>query len=354
MKIRSTVTSAGLFLATVSFLISCSQSSPETKAPTDTAAAAVSTPVANPDGKVVVRVGFSNWPGWMPWQVSDDAKIFKSAKGKLLPIWYDEYLKGIGAMVAGQLDGNSQSLIDTVLSVAEGSDQVVVLVNDNSTGNDKIIARSGINSIADLKGKKISVEEGTVDHYLLLIALKKAGLKSEDVKVEFMTTQKAAEAFVAGKVDATAVFAPFTNTALKKAGSKELTSSKDFPGAIADVLAFRREFIDKHPELVQATVNNWFDTLKYIKSNSAKANAIMAKKADTSVAEYVEFDKGTKIFDISENLKAFRPGNDYTSLSFNAEDLKKTIVEVGLTKKSANLSKMFDDRFVKAYAERHK
>lgn len=351
MKIRSAFISAGLFVVSVSSLISCTQSSPQIKTYPD---AAVPAPIATPDGKVVVRLGFSNWPGWMPWQVSDETKNFKSTKAKLLPIWYDEYLKGIGAIVAGQLDANSQTLIDTVLSVAEGSDQVVVLVNDNSTGNDKIIAKAGINSVADLKGKVVSVEKGTVDHYLLLIALKKAGLKSEDIKIEFTTTQKAAEDFAAGKVDATAVFAPFTNTALKKAGSKELTSSKDFPGAIADVLVFRREFIDKNPELVQATVNNWFDTLKYIKSNPAKANAIMAKKADTSVAEYVEFDKGTKLFDVAENLKAFQPGNDYTSLSFNAEDLKKTLVDVGLTKKSADLSKMFDDRFIKAYAKSQK
>jgi NitT/TauT family transport system substrate-binding protein len=353
MKSRSVFASFGGFLLSISLAVSCTKSTPtEVVAP---AASAANTPIpVNSSSGKVLRLGFSNWPGWMPWEVSDNAKLFKSDKAKLVPIWYDEYLKGIGALVSGQLDANSQTLIDTVLSVAEGSDQVVVLVNDNSTGNDKIIAKAGINSVADLKGKVVSVEKGTVDHYLLLIALKKAGLKPEDIKIEFTTTQKAAEDFVAGKVDATAVFAPFTNTALKKAGSKELTSSKDFPGAIADVLAFRREFIEKNPELVQAAVNNWFDTLKYIKANTAKSNAVMAKKSDTSVAEYVEFEKGTKLFDITENLKAFRPGNDYTSLSFSATDLKKTVVDVGLTKKSADLSKMFDDRFVKAYAESHK
>jgi NitT/TauT family transport system substrate-binding protein len=353
MKNRSIFASVGVFLLSITLAISCTKSTP-TEVITPAAPTANTSSPVNVSSSKVLRLGFSNWPGWMPWEVSDNAKLFKSDKAKLVPIWYDEYLKGIGALVSGQLDANSQTLIDTVLSLAEGSDQVVVLVNDNSTGNDKIIAKAGINSIADLKGKLVSVEKGTVDHYLLLIALKKAGLKPEDIKIEFTSTQKAAEDFAAGKVDATAVFAPFTNTALKKAGSKELTSSKDFPGAIADVLVFRREFIEKNPELVQAAVNNWFDTLKYIKANTAKSNAVMAKKAGTSVAEYVEFDKGTKLFDVTENLKAFRPGNDYTSLSFSAADLKKTVIDVGLTKKSADLSKMFDDRFVKAYAESNK
>jgi NitT/TauT family transport system substrate-binding protein len=45
-----------------------------------------------------------------------------------------------------------------------------------------------------------------------------------------LETGQAAAAFVAGKVDAAAVFAPFTTQALKRPDSKELFSSKDFPG----------------------------------------------------------------------------------------------------------------------------
>jgi NitT/TauT family transport system substrate-binding protein len=353
MKRRSILANTGLFFVSIFLAVSCTKSTPTKVTAPDAAAAAIPSPMPSSNGKIL-RLGFSNWPGWMPWQVSDSAKLFKSDKVKLVPIWYDEYLKGIGALVAGQLDANSQTLIDTVLSVAEGSDQVVVLVNDNSTGNDKIIAKAGINSIGELKGKTVSVEKGTVDHYLLLIALKKAGLSSTDINIKFMDTQKAAEEFAAGKVDATAVFAPFTNTALKKSGSKELTSSKDFPGAIADVLSFRRDFVEKNPEVVQAAVNNWFDTLNYIKSNPAKSNEIMAKQSKSSVAEYVEFGKGTRIFDATDNLKAFQPGNDRTSLAFSAADLKKTVVDLGLTQNSPDLSKLFDDRFVKAYVAKRK
>ena len=69
---------------------------------------------------------------------------------------------------------------DTISSVAAGAEQVIVLVNDNSTGNDKIIAREGINSVADLKGKKVAAEEGTVDHFLLLLGMEKAGMNQKD------------------------------------------------------------------------------------------------------------------------------------------------------------------------------
>jgi NitT/TauT family transport system substrate-binding protein len=43
-----------------------------------------------------------------------------------------------------------------------------------------------------------------------------------------------------------------------------------------------------------------------------------------------------------------------TSLPYAAEEMKKFLVEAGLAKKAPDLSKLFDDRFVKAYAEKQK
>jgi NitT/TauT family transport system substrate-binding protein len=352
MKNQSIFASIGLLLISASLIVSCEKPKVVvTPEPVVTSSPVTSTPTT--DSKSV-RVGYNVWPGSMPWHITEKANLFKSDKAKFVPVWYDEYLKSIGDLVAGKLDSNVQALMDTVLSVVEGYDQVVVLVVDNSTGSDKIIAKAGINSAADLKGKTVSTEKGTVDHYLLLLALKKAGLSEKDVTMKFMDTEKAAAAFAASEVDATAVFTPYSNNALKRAGSKEIASSKDFPGAISDVVSFRREFVEKNPEAVQAAVDSWFDTLAYIKANQAKSDELMAKQSKSSVAEYVESGKGLKIFTVAENLQAFKAGKDRTSIAFSAEELKKVITDLGMTKKTADLSKMFDDRFVKAYAAKHK
>ncbi|HEY9302638.1 MAG TPA: aliphatic sulfonate ABC transporter substrate-binding protein, partial [Phormidium sp.] len=268
--------------------------------------------------------------------------------------WFDGYLESISTLTAGQIDANSQTLGDTVSSLSGGADQVIVLVNDNSTGNDKVIVREGINSIADLKGKKVAAEEGTVDHFLLLLGLNKAGLQRQDIKFIPLETGKAAAAFVAGQVDATAVFAPFTTQALKRQGSKELFSSKDFPGAISDHLVFTRKFVEEHPDRVQALVDSWFVTLDYMKANLNKAYEIMAKRAGVPVSEYKDYADGTKIFTVEENLKAFQVGNDLGSLQFAAQEMNKFLTEVGLAKTQPDISKLFDDRFVKAYAEKNK
>jgi NitT/TauT family transport system substrate-binding protein len=301
-----------------------------------------------------VQVGFSAWPGWFPWQVSQEQKLFEANKVNVDLKWFDGYLDSINALRAGQLNANTQTLNDTISSVAAGSDQVIVLVNDNSTGNDKIIVREGINTIADLKGKKVAAEEGTVDHFLLLLGLKKAGLTQADIQFKPLETGAAAAAFVAGQVDAVGVFAPFTTKALSRSGSKELFSSKDFPGAIPDHLVVNRKLINERPQDVQALVNTWFATLDFIKANPDKAYEIMAKRAGVSVSEYKAYDAGTKIFSIEDNLQAFSPGKDMKSLSYAAGEISKFLVEAGLTKQAPNLNKILDDRFVKAYAAKQK
>ncbi len=334
-----------VFIAMLGALASCSN--PGVKQPD-------ATPIAATPGTANVQMGFSAWPGWFPWQVALDKKIFDANKVPVDLKWFDGYAESISTLTAGKLDANSQTLGDTISSVAGGADQVVVLVNDNSTGNDKVIARSGIKSIADLRGKKVAAEEGTVDHFLLLQGLKKQGMTAKDIQFVPLETGKAAAAFVAGQVDAVAVFAPFTTQALKLKGSRELFSSKDFPGSISDHLVVNRKFLDAHPERVQALVDSWFATLDQLKKDPQGSIAIMSKRGGVTPAEYQAYAGGTKIFTLEENLKAFKSGNDMNSLPYAAQKMSAFLTEIGMAKTKPNLSKLFDDRFVKAYAAKMK
>jgi NitT/TauT family transport system substrate-binding protein len=229
-------------------------------------------------GTAKVRLGFSAWPGWFPWQVAADKGLFKKNGLDVDLKYFDSYTDSLQALPTGDLDANSQTLNDTLSSVSGGAKQTIMLVNDNSTGNDQIIAAPGISTVADLKGKKVAVEQGTVDHFLLLLALKKAGLSEGDITLTPLVTDAAAAAFVAGKVDAVGAFAPFTTTALGRAGSKAITTSKDFPGAIPDHLVFGAQFVKDHPAEVQKMVQTWFDTLAWIKANPADVVTVMAKR----------------------------------------------------------------------------
>ena len=299
-----------------------------------------------------VRIGYSAWPGWFPWAVTEQQGLFAKEGVTARLQWFDGYLDSINALNAGQLDCNSQTLNDTISSIAGGADLTAVLVNDNSTGNDQIIAAPGIGSVADLKGRKVAAEEGTVDHYLLLLGLKKAGLTGKDIQFVPLETGAAAAAFAAGQVDAAGVFAPYTTQALKRQGSKALFTSREVPGAIPDLLVCRREFVEKHPEQIQAVVNSWFATLDWVQQNREAATPILVKRSGVSEQEFAEYAAGTTIFTLKQNLEAFSPGTSMVNMPYAADQMAAFLVEVGLAKQKPNLQALFSPQFVKALAEK--
>jgi len=299
-------------------------------------------------GKSTVRLGFSAWPGWFPWQVAEEQGLFTKNGVDVDLKYFESYTDSLTALSTGNLDANSQTLNDTLSSVSGGAKQTVVLVNDNSTGNDQIIARPGIGSVADLKGRKVAAEQGTVDHYLLLLALKKAGLTEKDVQFTPLLTDAAAAAFVAGKVDAVGVFAPFTTTALGLKGSTAIATSKDFPGAIPDHLVFSADFVKAHKTEVQGLVQTWFDTQAWIKENPAKAIDVMAKRGGVTAADYKSYDAGTTIFTKQQNLDAFATGSTPANLDFQAQQIGDFLVDTGLAEDKPSLDGLLDPSFVQA------
>jgi NitT/TauT family transport system substrate-binding protein len=297
-----------------------------------------------------ITLAFSAWPGWFPWEVAQEKGLFAANGANVELKYFDNYLDSLSALANGAVTANSQTLNDTLISVSGGAKQTIVLVNDNSTGNDQIIAAPGISSLADLKGKTIAVEAGTVDHFLLLLALKRAGVASTDVTIKALPTADAAAAFKAGQVDAVGAFAPFTTTALERPGSKAIATSKDFPGAIPDHLVFQSSFVAQHPDDVQKVVKTWFDTMAWINAHKDEALTIMAKKAGVSVDDYKSYDAGTTIFSRDQNLSAFASGTTAANLDYEAGQIAQFLVDAKLADTKPSLDGLFEPKFVKALA----
>ncbi len=317
------------------------------------AASAAAAPAIGARATGPIRIGYSAWPGWFPWKVAEAKGLFVKNGVDVKMIWFDDYTASISALSAGKIDGNCETTNDAISSQAGGAARTIVLTNDNSSGNDQVIAKKEIADVKALAGKNVAVEFGLVDHFLLLLALEKAGVPQSAVHIKALPTDKAAAAFAGGKVDSCAVFAPFTTTALKTGIGHTIASSKDFPGAIPDHLVFSPALVAARPADVQKIVKTWFDTLAYIKANKAEAVAIMAKRAGVSVADYASYDNGTHVFSLKENLEAFAPGSTIKHLSQSGAMMAKFLVKAGLTKKLVAVETMLDPHFIKTYAAAH-
>src|SRR3954447_4895185 len=161
-----------------------------------------------PDAAAEIKVGVSDWTGWVAWYVAQDQGYFRKYGADVRLVWFANYSDSIAALSTGQLDANSQTWSDTLGPLAKGLPLKVVLVNDNSAGNDALLVAPRIKTFAELRGHKVALEQYSISHFVLYTALARNGLKPSDVTVVNLSAGDAAAAFMSGGVDAAVVWNP--------------------------------------------------------------------------------------------------------------------------------------------------
>ncbi len=263
-----------------------------------------------------LKIGYSDWPGWVAWQVAIDKGWFKEAGVDVKFDWFD-YVASMDAYAAGKIDAVTVTNGDALVTGANGAKSVMILINDYSNGNDMIVGKPGIKSLKDLKGKKIGVEVGFVDHLLLLNGLEKAGMKESDVTLVNSPTNETPQVLASGDVDAIGAWQPNSGMALKLVpGSKPIYTSADEPGLIYDVLAVNPASLAARKADWEKVVKVWYRVVDYIYDPKTHADAvkIMAARVGVPAAEYDALLSGTKILKLSEAKAAYAKGDGFKSI----------------------------------------
>jgi len=263
-----------------------------------------------------LKIGYSDWPGWVAWEVAVQKGWFKEAGVDVVFEWF-EYMPSLEAFAAGKIDAVCMTNGDALVTGAAGAPSKAVLINDYSNGNDMIVALPGIASLKDLKGKKIGVEVGFVDHLLLLKGLEANGMKESDVELVNVPTAETPKALASKDVSAIAAWQPNSSQALKAVpGSKSVYSSASAPGLIYDVLAVNPASLSSRPEDWKKIAKVWYRVVDYILDPATQPDAIkyMASRVSLSPEEYELFVKGTKILTLDEAKKAFIKGPGLDSI----------------------------------------
>ena len=129
-----------------------------------------------------------------------------------------------GAVDVGMV-GNTPPIF---AAAAKGRFKMVQAVTYTGKGDAILVPKgSALKSVADLKGKKVAVAEGSSANYNLLAQLEKAGLKYQDVEVQNLQPADALAAFSSGSLDAWAVWDPYTSQAVHDEGARVLTDGAD-------------------------------------------------------------------------------------------------------------------------------
>ena len=263
-----------------------------------------------------LKVGYSDWPGWVAWEVAIEKQWFKEEGVDVVFEWFD-YVASMDAFAAGKLDAVAMTNGDALVTGATGAKSVMILINDYSNGNDMVVAKPGIDSIKDLKGKKIGVEIGFVGHLLLLNGLEKNGMTEADVELVNVPTNETPQVLASGEVDAVVAWQPSSGQALTLVpGSKAVYTSADEPGLIYDVLSVSPESLAARRDDWKKVLKVWYRAVAYLKDPKTYEDAvkIMASRVGLEPEEYKSFINGTNILTLEEAKKFMPKAEGFKSL----------------------------------------
>jgi len=263
----------------------------------------------SPRAAAEIRVGVSDWTGWVAWYVAQDQGYFRKYGADVKLVWFANYSDSIAALSTGQLDANSQTWSDTLGPLAKGLPLEVVLVNDNSAGNDALLVGPRIRTFGDLRGHKVALEQYSISHFVLYTALARNGLKPNDVNVVNLSAGDAAAAFMSGAVDAAVVWNPWISQIEKSGKGTALFTSAQMPGLIPDLLVAQARALQTRRKDFVGMIRAWFDTVAFIHAEPDRAVAIMSKVVSMSPEQYRVFLPGTRFFDAASNQAAFDAHN---------------------------------------------
>jgi NitT/TauT family transport system substrate-binding protein len=217
-----------------------------------------------------------------------------------------------------------------------------------------VVAAPGIESLADLKGKKIGLEEGFVIHLLLLKGAELAGIDPDEFEIVNVPTNETPQVLASGAVDAIGAWQPNSGQALKTVpGSKPVLTSADAPGIIYDLLSVDPESLEKRRADWAKVVKVWYRIVDFLKDedNLDEALKILAARVDISPEEYEPFFEGTYILSLDEVLPIWKEAEGLGSVYGSTVIADQFNVDQGVYEENLDTKKYLDPSLTLEYAE---
>ncbi|HLG71471.1 MAG TPA: ABC transporter substrate-binding protein [Chloroflexota bacterium] len=226
----------------------------------------------------------------LPSWIAEDQGYFKQNGLDVQMSYIAGSTAALPALASGELGILHASPATAVQSAVKGQD-VVILAQHIGTADNRLVARPGINSLADLKGKTVAATRpGTVADLVLREMLKRNNLvPDKDVQISFMGDQSAmAAALQNGAIQAALVDVPFYLITVKQ-GAHVVYNTLDlhYPYPVDGVLSTRK-FVREHPDVVNGFLKSYLQGLRFMRANPQKTQEILGKQTKESDADLLK------------------------------------------------------------------
>ena len=233
--------------------------------------AAAAVPLAG-CGREPLRIALHPWPGYeflrlaqgLGWVPESQVRLVRTAN----------FVESVAAFESGGVDGVGVTLDEALRLRDRGHPVQVVLVFDVSVGADVLLARPEVETLADLRGRRIGVEPSTLGTVMLFEALQAGGLRRADVQVVDLPHDHYS-GWASGELDALVTYEPSLGR-LRAEGLVPLFDSRRLPQLIVDVLAVRPDAARRRADALRTLVDAHFRALRRWQVNPVDAGYRLA------------------------------------------------------------------------------
>ena len=255
-------------------------------------------------GDELVPVSFGGsltWYGHLPVMVAAEKGYFEEEG---LDFTFETILTSadrLVALTAGDIDFANLGRTSLISAMSEGNDKFYFFANiDDSPGNDGLLARAGIESIEDLRGKKVAAN--TSSEVTLFTHLEDHGMTVDDIDYINLSPTDMCLALKNGDVDAIDIWQPILGDCMKAVPDATVVAldtdtsiyTQFGTAAAPDILIIRRAIVDENPEVAKAIIAAVFRGVEFVNGNPEEtatlvADAYFAKPVDEVQAGFSEF-----------------------------------------------------------------
>lgn len=233
-----------------------------------------------------LRVQLVTWGGYGPGlyfnegaKPNKNSRFYKDYGFNVEFVLENDLINALNAWIAGEYDMVVQTadafpLYTSAPDINQYKPKAFMQV-DWSRGGDAIIAKRGINTVNDLKGKRIALAVPAPAQTLLISALEAAGLSYSDVTVvKTSDNLKAAELFRSDEIDAAVVWSPDDILATQDVpGSKVLLTTIEQSHIIADILFAKEDVINQKQKMFNGFYEGWMKAVSELQNEANKEKA---------------------------------------------------------------------------------
>ena len=156
---------------------------------------------------------------------------------------------------------------------------------------------SPVQQLSDLKGKKVAVTKAAGSHYLLIAALKKAGLTFSDIQPAYLSPADGRAAFENNKVDAWVTWEPFLTSAQRQLPTRTLADGKGLS-------SYKRYYLTgtgyakDHPQVLSVVYEQLHKAGIWLKANPSEAAQLLSPLWGNLDIETVEIANSNRAYQI--------------------------------------------------------